>query len=73
MPCKKTQKIFAELSTTFLKKRCICEVNSPVCTGASTHIILTRGAGIFLLAQNFWLPACNRCYSYVEQKDVAAL
>jgi hypothetical protein len=73
----KRQKIqqteYGPAAKEYLKKNPLCKIRSEVCTGKAEGVHHKAGRiGDKLTDQRYWMPACNKCNSYVEQNDLWA-
>jgi hypothetical protein len=55
----------------FIKENPVCMVGSPVCTKASQHVHHLKGRiGDNLTNKKYWMAACDKCNSWIEQNDL---
>jgi hypothetical protein len=72
---EKINAIYGPKAASFRYDNPKCVILSPVCTGATqgVHHVKGKATEELLLDENFWLPACNACNDYIEEKPLWAI
>lgn len=66
-------KLYIPIATKFKNENPLCKINSPVCTKFTQGVHHPKGRGIYLLAVNLFIPACNPCNDYCEDHHAWAV
>lgn len=70
---KEVNKDYLPAAKEYIKKHPLCKIKSAVCTGKSQHVHHLKGRiGDMLTDKKYWMPACDKCNSWLEQNDLWA-
>ncbi|MES2620215.1 MAG: hypothetical protein V4615_05115 [Bacteroidota bacterium] len=67
---QEVNKDYLPAAKQYIKDNPLCKIKSPVCIKKSQHVHHMRGrVGELLTDKKYWMPACDKCNSFIEQND----